>query len=583
MAPDKYEKVSALARRRGFFWPSYEIYGGVSGFINWGPLGSVMKRKIEDKFRDIFLRRLGLYEIETPIISPESVFRASGHLKSFREPMVECSSCRRKFRADHLLQELTDLPSQETEKMDLKEIGEALKRYGVKCPECGGELSNPQYFLTMFKTNIGPYSDAIGYGRPEAAQSVFVEFRRLYEQVRERLPTGFAVIGHALRNEISPRQGPIRLREFTIIDLEFFIDPEDPKCPHIGMVEDESLNLVLAERRLNGSEEPVKLSVKEALDKGYIMMEWQAFFMALAKRFLIELGVPEDKQRFIEKLPWERAHYSVQGFDQEVYLDRWGWVEVSGFNYRTDFDLKGHMKESGADMRVFKLKKKVNVRRERVIKPVMAEIGKTFREEASRVLDLISKVDPREAEEQIKRQGYFLAGEYKILPEHVEFEEREIVERGRRFIPHVIEPSFGSDRLAYVALEYAYTVKDGRVILKLPRDIAPIQLAVLPLVQKDGLPEKARELHGILIDEGFMVEYDESGFIGRRYARFDEIGVPLCITVDYQTLEDDTVTIRDRDSWRQVRAGINALPAALRDYFNFKRDFEDLGIPVKEV
>jgi len=234
-------------------------------------------------------------------------------------------------------------------------------------------------------------------------------------------------------------------------------------------------------------------------------------------------------------------------------------------------------------MRVFKLKKKVDVRRERIIKPVIAEIGKTFREETSKVLDLISKVDPKEAEEQIKRQGYFLAGEYKILPEHVEFEEREIVERGRRFIPHVIEPSFGSDRLAYVALEYAYTVKDGRVILKLPRDIAPIQLAVLPLVQKDGLPEKARELHVILIDEGFMVEYDESGFIGRRYARFDEIGVPLCITVDYQTLRDDTVTIRDRDSWRQVRAAINALPAILRDYFNFKRDFEDLGVPVEET
>jgi len=577
---DKYEKISALARRRGFFWPSYEIYGGVSGFINWGPLGSVMKRKIEDKFRDIFLRQLGLYEIETPIISPEVVFEASGHLKSFREPMVECSKCKKRFRADHLLQEFAKLSSQETEKMGLKEISDALKQHEIKCPECGGDLTNPEYFLTMFKTTIGPYSDAVGYGRPEAAQGIFVEFRRLYEQVREKLPVGFAVIGHALRNEISPRQGPIRLREFTIIDLELFIDPDAPECPFLKQVENETLNLVLAEERLKGSEKSVKLTVKEALDKRVIKMEWQAFFMALAKRFLVELGVPEDKQRFIEKLSWERAHYSAQGFDQEVYLDRWGWVEVSGFNDRTDFDLKGHMRESGADMRVFKLQDKVSIRKERRVKPIIPKIGRTFREDTPKVLDLLSKADPKEIEEQFKKQGYFMMGDFKILPDHVEFEEREIKERGRRFIPHVIEPSFGSDRLAYVALEYAYTVKDGRVILKLPRDIAPIQLAVLPLVQKDGLPERARKLYESLIEEGFSVEYDEAGSIGRRYARFDEVGTPLCITVDYQTLEDDTVTIRDRDSWEQVRSSVKDLPRLLWDFFRFKIDFNDLGHPI---
>jgi len=577
MTMDKYDKISALARRRGFFWSSYEIYGGVSGFINWGPLGSVMKRKIEDKFRDLFIRRLGLYEIETPIISPEVVFKASGHLESFREPMVECSKCKRRFRADHLLQEFAKLPSQETEKMGLKEISETIEKHEIKCPECGGTFTEPKYFLTMFKTTIGPYSDAVGYGRPEAAQSIFVEFRRLYEQVREKLPAGFAVIGHALRNEISPRQGPMRLREFTIIDLELFIDPDAPECPFLKQVEDETLNLVLAEQRLKGSEKPVKLTVKEALSKGHIKMEWQAFFMALAKRFLTELGVPEENQRFIEKLEWERAHYSAQGFDQEVHLDRWGWVEVSGFNDRTDFDLKGHMKESGADMRVFKLQEKVSIKKEKIIKPVISRIGKVFRKDMSKVLDLLSKADPKEIEKQFEKQGYFMMGEFKILPDYVEFEEREIRERGRRFIPHVIEPSFGSDRLAYVALEYAYTVKDGRVVLKLPRDIAPVQLAVLPLVQKDGLPEKARELYERLIDEGFSAEYDEAGSIGRRYARSDEIGVPLCITVDYQTLEDGTVTIRDRDSWEQVRSKIEDLPKLLWEFFRFKIDFHDLG------
>ncbi len=578
---DKYEKISELARRRGFFWPSYEIYGGAGGFINWGPLGSVMKRKIEDKLRDQFIRRLGLYELESPIITPERVFVASGHIKSFKEPMVECSGCQKWFRADHLLQENAKLSSQETDKMQLNEIGEAVEKHGIKCPDCGGTFGPPEQFLTMFKTAIGPYSDAVGYGRPEAAQGVFVEFKRLYEQTRERLPVGFFTIGHALRNEISPRQGPIRLREFTIVDLEFFFDPERPECPRLGEVEDETLRLLLTDKRLKDSDVSVEVSVKESLSKGLVKMEWQAYFMALAKRFLKDLGVPEEKQRFIEKFAWERAHYSVQGFDQEVYLDRWGWVEVAGFNYRTDYDLKGHMKESGVDLTVFKADGTKRVRTELVVKPVHSELGPAFKEDTPKVIELLLEADPRKVESSLKEQGYYMAGKYRILPQHVAFVERKVEETGRRFIPHAIEPSFGSDRLAYVALEYAYKVRKGRTVLNLPRDIAPLQLAVLPLVSKGGLPEKALSLRDLLVDEGFLVEYDEGGSIGRRYARFDEIGTPLCVTVDYKTVEDGTVTVRDRASWKQVRAKVDVLPDLLCDFFRGKIGFEGLGSPVK--
>ena len=578
-SPDKYELVSELARRRGFFWPACEIYGGVSGFIAFGQLGTVLKRKIEDKFREKFLRRLGLYEIESPIILPGRVFEASGHVENFKEPMVECTRCKRKFRADHLLQESAGISPTEAEKMTLEEIGEAMERRGVKCPECGGDLAEPRYFLTMFQTTIGPYAEAVGYGRPEAAQGIFVEFRRLYEQARERLPMGVAQIGHALRNEISPRQGPIRLREFTIIDLEFFFDPENPDCPLIGEVENEVLKLIPAEVRLKGSEEPIEITVKEALKKGYIKMEWLAFFMALAKRFLVELGVPEDKQRFIEKLAWERAHYSAQGFDQEVYLDRWGWTEVSGHNYRTDFDLKSHMEESGVDMRVFKEEGRVVERVETSVKPKMDVIGRDFRGDASKVARLISKINPEELEKSLEERGFYILEGYKILPSHVEIVRKKRVERGRRFVPHVIEPSFGSDRLVYVVLEYAYTKKGSRTILKIPRDLAPVEVAVLPLVSRDSLPEKAREVHSTLISEGFLAEYDESGSIGRRYARFDEVGTPICITVDYQTLEDETVTLRDRDTWEQVRTEIGRLPQLLREYFRWEREFKDLGTP----
>ena len=504
---EKADKIVELAKRRGFFWPSYEIYGGASGFVTFGPLGSVLKRRIEDKFRAFYTRPLGITEIESSVILPSKVFEASGHVEHFKEPLTECTNCKRKFRADHLLQEQAKMSDTETEKLTLTELKDEIDKRKVRCPECNGILGEPKHFMTMFTTTIGPYSDAVGYGRPEAAQSIFVEFRRLWELARERLPFGIVQIGHALRNEISPRQGPIRLREFTIMDVEFFFDPEEPNCTQLKDVENESLQLVRAEAKLKGEKEPITVTVKEALQKGYIKTEWHAYFMALAKRFLRELGVPDEKQRFMEKLDWEKAHYSAQSFDQEIHLERWGWIEVSGHAYRTDYDLKKHMEFSGVDMRAFK--------------------------------------------------------------------------EGRRFIPQVVEPSFGSDRLAYIVVEFAYQAKKDRAVLCLPRELSPVQVGVYPLVSKDGLPEKALQLYQALVKEGFAVEYDESGSIGRRYARADEAGTPLGITIDYDTLKDNAVTIRDRDSWKQVRTPIDQLAGLLTDYFLHKKEFEELGRLIK--
>lgn len=580
-AQDKFEKISELAKRRGFFWPSCEIYGGVSGFITFGPLGSVLKRKIEDKFRGFFIRPFGLYEIESSVIMPGKVFEASGHVNHFKEPMIECSKCKRRFRADHVLQEFAGMSDTETEKLSLQELTNEINKRNIKCPECGGDFGESKQFLTMFTTTIGPYSGAVGYGRPEAAQGIFVEFKRLYECARGKLPFGVVQIGHALRNEISPRQGPIRLREFTIIDIEFFFDPEDPCCPLLKDVENESLRLILAENKLKGMKEPVEVTVKEALNKGFVKAEWQAFFMALSKHFLMKLGVPEDKQRFIEKLDWERAHYSVQGFDQEIFLERWGWVEVSGHNYRTNYDLKQHMEFSGVDMRAFKEHEKLVEREEAVVSPIMSKIGPSFKDRASEVARLISNANPKVVEVRFKKQGFYMAGRFKVLPEHVEIVRKEVEERGKHFIPHVVEPSFGSDRMVYIALEYAYKTKEDRVVLSFPRELAPIEMGVFPLVSKDGLPEKAKQVYEMLIDEGFYVEYDESGSIGRRYARADEVGTPLGITIDYQTLKDDTVTVRDRDTWKQVRSGIKELPGLLHAFFRYKVEFRDLGQLIK--
>ena len=574
---DKFTAINEIARRRGFFWQSYEIYGGVGGFVTYGPLGARLKQNIERELRELFVTKLGILEMESSVIAPGKVFEASGHVNHFKEPMVECVQCTKRFRADHLLEEYAKKSCVETEKMSLTAIQKALEAHGIMCPECGGGFKPPQQFLTMFQTTIGPYSNATGYGRPEAAQGIFVEFNRLYAMAREKLPFGVIQIGHALRNEISPRQGLIRLREFTIADLEFFFDPEEPDCFLLKDVENETLRLYLAPERQACSEKIIEVTVKDAVTQQIIRSEWQAFFMAMAKKFLTEIGVPAENQRFIEKLPWEKAHYATQCFDQEVYVDRWGWIEVSGHAYRTDYDLACHMKASGADLRVYKEYPTPVEEEQLVVKPIKAKLGPAFKGEAVKVAELLSKAPAEEVAASLKKDGYYIAENYRVLPEHVEVTRQKTVVRGKRFIPQVVEPSFGSDRLFYVALEYAYRVKDDRVVMSFPRSIAPTQLGVYPLVSKDGIAEKAREVQQLLVNEGFTAELDEAGSIGRRYARADEAGVPLGITVDYDTLKDGTVTIRDRDTWQQVRTPINDLPELLHKYFQEKINFKDLG------
>jgi glycyl-tRNA synthetase len=555
---DKHRLLAELARRRGFFWGSFEIYGGVSGFIDLGPLGTGLKREIEDTWREFFLRRHGFVEISTPIITPERVLEASGHVKNFKDPMTECTNCHRRFRADQLIKESTGT---ETEGVDLEELSVLLKQ--VKCPECGGVLGSPQYFVTMFKTNIGPYGEDPAYTRPEAAQGIFVDFHRVLEVMRERFPLGIAQVGTVLRNEISPRQGPIRLREFTIMDFEIFFDPEKPECPYLGEVEEDPLLLVTEETRKKGKTDPTKISTREALEKRIIKSPWMAYFMAQSTRFLAKLGIDQRNQRFFEKLSSERAHYSAQTFDHEVKLDRWDWVEVAGFAYRTDYDLRSHMQATGIDLRVFKAYDSPVEKTVRTVRPNHEKIRKQFGKDAGRIISLLAKEDLTRIT-QGKKLGDSVRIDSHDLPlEFFEAKEETIKEAGTRFLPHVIEPSFGVERLVYSTLEHNLRMKEERLILSLPFGIAPTQAAVYPLVSKDGLVEKAQSIHQSLLHSGLRVEYDDAGSIGRRYARADEAGIPLGITVDYDTLKDGSVTLRDRDSWSQVRVQINQLKAAI--------------------
>ncbi len=576
---DVYDKVIDLARRRGFFWPSYEIYGGVAGLYDIGPMGFPIKRKIIELWRRkfVFERQDYVVEIETPLVAPSIVFEASGHVESFTDPIVRCRKCGRVFRADHLVEEVLKVSA---EGLSVRELTDKIRENNIRCPVCGGELGDVETFNLLFRTQIGPYEGDVGYLRPELAQGMFTSFKRTLESMRGRLPLGIAQVGRVARNEISPRQGMLRLRDFTIMEMEFFFDPKSSHCPGLSDVLDRSIPVRRYEDRLAGKE-PTAMKVSELIEKGVVAHPCMALWMAIGQDYLSTLGIGPEEAFYEEKGPHEKAHYATQVFDLLVRSPRWGWVEVAGLAYRGDYDLSRHMKYSGQDLQVFEPYKEPIVVKVKKVLVDRAYIGRTFRETSSSIIKALESLPPEEVERQLRERGAIKVNGVEVPDAAVRVVETEEKVSGRKFIPHVVEPSFGIDRLLYIVLERSYGEKEGRVVLSLPRHLAPVDAVVLPLIEGDErLSREALRLKDVLTSEGFMVMYDDVGSIGRRYARADEIGVPAAFTVDYRTLEDGTVTMRDRDTWGQVRLRLEDAPAALRKFIYNLVDIKTLGEPV---
>ncbi|WP_440059942.1 glycine--tRNA ligase [Thermogladius sp. 4427co] len=560
-----YDKLVELGKKRGIYWVSYEIYGGLAGFYDLGPVGVLIKRNIIEEWLKTFVYSFDfMVEVETPLINPQIVFKASGHEESFTDPVVYCLRCGRVYRADHLIRDLTGL---NVEGLSLEALHKIVVEKGLKCPECGGDLSKPENALLLFKTEIGPYKGQLGYLRPELAQGMFVNFKTVLNIARNKLPLGIAQVGRVARNEISPRQGLMRLREFTIMELEFFHDPAESEREveeYISYVEDEELNVIPAEAREKNIEETIRVTVRDTIRRRIVKNPWLAFWMGLGNKFVRSLGIPGDKIRFVEKLPHERAHYSAQTFDQEVYTQKFGWIEIAGYAYRTDYDLKRHMEYSGADMTFFKkYEKPIETIKRRVLIDYR-KLSSTLGPEFNNVVKYLQSKHQDELYQELASKGYVEVGGLKISSEFFEVKEEKVLVHGEKIIPHVVEPSFGVERLLYVLLEYAYSEMEDRVLLRLPPRIAPYQVAVFPLLaggreEHKAMVSLATSIASKLRSLGLRVYYDEEGSIGRRYARADEIGIPYAVTVDYQSLTDNTVTLRFRDSKKQIRVSINEL------------------------
>jgi len=580
----KYDRIQSLAAKRGFFWVSYEIYGGKAGFYDLGPLGVKLKNNIVELWRQMFVREHSdfVVEIETPIITPGAVFEASGHLQHFTDYAVTCKKCGRVYRADHLVEEVLGIKA---EGLTEKELDEIISRHGIRCPVCGGELSEVRRYLLLFQTVVGPYSSDVAFLRPEAAQGMFVNFKRVYEMLGRKLPLGIAQIGRVARNEISPRQGIIRLREFTIMEIEFFYDPLNPQCDTLyERCSDRYLYILTAEDRARGEEKPQRFRAVEAVESGLIKSAWLGYWMCVASKFLEALGIPSERFYFEEKLPAELAHYSKQTFDQIVLVERWGKLEVSGHAYRHDYDLSGHIAKSGSDLYAIRVLKEPRTEIREIVAIDKMVILKTFGNRASEVFRALSAIGESKLKElftaMCRESSRFLVVEgFEIPCSAFHVKKEEVKSYTEKFVPHVAEPSFGAERLLYVALEYAYTEEDGRVVLRFPPYIAPIKAAVFPLVAREPLTAIAKDVYRTLISEGIDAIYDDSGSIGKRYREADEIGIPLCITVDYDSADKRDVSVRDRDTRKQYRVPIERLIDVVRSVERGRR-LEELGYPL---
>lgn len=551
MSQDVYDKIMMLAKRRGFIYPSFEIYGGVAGFYDYGPLGSRLKQNIEDLWRNYYLMKDNCVEINTPTVTLYEVLKASGHVDEFTDITVDCKKCKRSYKVEDIIDEEST-------------VEQAIKEHRIKCPTCSATLKNAYNVNLMFSTTIGVGEGRQAFLRPETAQGIFTNFHLLYRYAREKLPFGVVQIGRGYRNEVSPRQGIIRLREFSMAEAEIFFDPEDKAHPSFDRVKEKELYLFENEKEM-------KISLEKAVKTKVINNQALAYYMYLTQEFLLTAGIDPKKFRFRKHASDELAHYATECWDAELYSERFGWVECVGIADRSAYDLKAHDDASGQDMSVFRESTVIEEKR-KILSPVKKNVGSKFRERAAEIMGEIENKTP----EDINENGNLiieLKGE-KIELNKEYFEIKEIIfGTGKGFTPHVIEPSYGIDRILYFLLEHNYSEgkkKDEKYrILKLNSKIAPIKAGVFPLVGDEKLIEIAKKIDKELRNAGIPTYYDEGGTIGRRYARMDEIGTPFCITVDHNTVEDDTVTVRDRDTTKQVRKKIDEVVQYIKDNISY--------------
>jgi len=549
---ERLGRLTGMLKRRGVILPAFEIHGGAAGLYDFGPVGGRLRNRVNQSWIEHWQSLGNIVEISSPTVTPYPVLEASGHVGEFSDFVTECQNCGEASRADHLVEDTHP----NADALTKSALIDLIKSHNPECPSCGSSSWGPiDAQNLMFNTKIGAGSSGRqAFLRPETAQGMFTSFTSIYRHFRERLPFGALQTGKGYRNEISPRQGMIRLREFNMAELEYFIDPESEPV-HDFSIWNQSLNLISEE---SGS---ISMTISEAVSKGIIRHPTVGYFMGWTMDFLTNVGINPEHLRFRQHESDEMAHYAQDCWDAEIN-GSYGWVECVGIAHRGCYDLTAHENATGQRLRAWRTFSEPRVVEINGWTTDGAKAGPAFRALAGKV---------KLAVEEMSADSSFpisldIEGEVvEVLPEHVKRVQRTENVNGEWYVPHVVEPAFGIDRIIWHLLDHSYseTEKSGEdyTLLRLPEAIAPVDVTVLPLYEKDGMGEMAERIHRDLCGrKNVFSVYDASGSIGRRYARADEIGVPYCITVDHDSITDNTVTLRSRDTGEQTRVSIDDLP-----------------------
>ncbi|OJT07775.1 hypothetical protein TRAPUB_1367 [Trametes pubescens] len=624
-------RLEALLNRRFFYAPAFEIYGGVAGLYDYGPPGSSLQSNIIAEWRKHFIVEEHMLEVDTTVMTPAPVFETSGHVARFADWMVKDLKTGEVLRADHLVKNVLEArlagdkeargqaaaPPKEDDKKKKKkdkakaiavkladevvteyetilaqldnysgpELGELCKKYAIRNPDSDNEVSEPQQFNLMFASSIGPTGQHPGFLRPETAQGHFLNFSRLLEFNNGRIPFASAQIGRSFRNEISPRAGLLRVREFTMAEIEHFVDPEDKRHDRFSEVRDVELDLLDRHTQVAGSAKVTRMTIGEAVDKGIVANETLGYFVARIHQFLLKIGINPTRLRFRQHMANEMAHYATDCWDAEIQ-NSYGWTECVGCADRAAYDLTVHSAKTGHPLIVRQALKEPIVTEKLTAEFNKKTFGKTFGKDSAAIQTIIGGMDEALL---AKLQGELAQGattvtssdgrEFKLTPDLLTIEKKTFKQSIREFTPNVIEPSFGLGRILYALLEHSFYCREQDVergVLSLPALVAPTKVLIVPLSAKPEFEPLVKDVSAKLRKAGIFSRVDDSNTsIGKRYARNDELGTPYGLTLDFASVQKGTMTLRERDTTGQLIGQVEEVIATVIELVNGTIDWAE--------
>ncbi|PVU93524.1 hypothetical protein BB561_003227 [Smittium simulii] len=611
--------LEAVLTKRFFYVPSFSIYGGVAGLYDFGPIGAALQQNLINVWRQHFVVEEDMLEIEGAIITPAEVLKTSGHVEKFTDFMCKDSVTQEVFRADHLVEAVlearleadltaqtanaeisagsakknkaTKPPVKLTEQQIAKyneilakidnynkqELADIITEHDIRNPATNNSVTPPNEFNLMFETSIGPAGNHKGYLRPETAQAQFVNFSRLLEFNNQKMPFASAMVGRSFRNEISPRSGLLRVREFNMAEVEHYVDPNDKSHKKFSEVANIKLNLLPANVQEKGSTQTVEISIGEAVSQKIIDNETLGYFLGRIYLYLVKVGIDTSRLRFRQHMSNEMAHYACDCWDAEI-KNSYGWIECVGCADRSAYDLTVHSKKTKEKLCVRENLETPLVYDALVCNPNKKVFGPKFKQNAKIIQETLESLSQSELEKL--KSELDTAGKINIDANNQTFEIssdlmtinlQTFKENVREYTPNVIEPSFGIGRILYSLIEHSFYLRpeaELRTVFKFNPTIAPFKVLILPLSNNDLFAPFLIDIARKLRNNGVPARVDDaaSASIGRRYSRNDELGIPFAITVDFQTVSDKTITIRERDSTNQIRGSIEVILDLVADF-----------------